>query len=251
MSTPGIESYEVKDSHPFYAEMLQFFIAAISMTMAMRQDKVEEAIQKVIAEARKMATSFNLGMPYNSLFIIDVPPLDQDVTFADLSCPDACILKNVSHVVAYIRNQTGNHPAPLAFSLQPLPGHSLPPPETTVFGAMITPWISDLSCYLVGGAYERVRDTFERKYGANKQTWAPELQFFRHLRNGCFHGNTFNIEKIRRKKKLVDQIDPTNPPQWRGYKMPSDNAMNGKKVMDGFFFLPHLLPFLHDMGKYV
>ena len=220
------------------------------MTLAMRQQAVEGAIKKVIAEAMKMANSFNLGMPYNSLFNVDMPPLDKDITFADLSCPEMCVLENVSQIVRFIRNEVGQL-GQLNFRLEPLPTSGLPIDTSNILGQLTTPWLTELSCYLVGGAFERYRDYFEFRYGKNKLIWNPEMQFFRHLRNGCFHGNTFNIEKFKQKGIPIDQIDPSNPPRWRSYVMLSDKIMNGQKAIDGFFFLPHVPAFLHDMSKHV
>jgi hypothetical protein len=251
MVIPCSGSYEVHDGHPLYRETLQFFTATIAMTMAMRQEKVERAIELVIAEAQKMARSFNLGMPYSSFFNVDVPPLDKSVILADLSCPEMCVVDSVSPVVSYIQGQATDRPSPLKFLMQPRPQTGVPPPEAHIAGQMMAPWISDLSCYLIGGAYERMRHHFEAKYGKNPRAWAPELQFFRHLRNGCFHDNRFNIEAIRHKQKLIAQIDPAHPPQWRTYVMASDATMHGKQVIDGYFFLPHVLPFLHDIGQFV
>ena len=72
--------------------------------------------------------------------------------------------------------------------------------------------------------------------------WPPEVQFFQHLRNGCFHGNRFDI--------WPNKIDPSNPPAWHTYVIPTEADVNGQKVINGFFRLPHFLPFLYDMGAF-
>lgn len=245
-----MSNYQIDTHHPFFSEVLQFLIATTSMTLAIRQQVIENAIHKVIAESKKMAHSFNMGMPYNSLFVIDVPPLDKDITFVDLSCSEICVLENVAQLTGFIRNESGQ-PAQINFRLEPIPTSGLPIEKSNIQGQLTTPWITDLSCYLLGGAFEKYRDHFVSIYGKDKFAWNPEMQFFRHLRNGCFHGNTFNIEPIRRNGQLVNQIDPSNPPRWQSYVMPSDNTINGNKAIDGFFCLPHIPSFLYDMGRYV
>ena len=245
-----MSNYQIDTHHPFFSEVLQFVIATTSMTLAIRQQVVEDAIHKVIAESRKMAHSFNTAMPYNSLFIIDVPPLDKDITLVDLSCSEMCVLENVAQLTSFIRNESGQ-PDQLKFRLEPRPAKGLPTEKSNIQGQLTTPWVTDLSCYLLGGAFERYRDHYELIHGGDKLAWNPEMQFFRHLRNGCFHGNIFNIEQLRIGRQLVNQIDPANPPRWQSYVMPSDNAMNGQKAIDGFCYLPHIPAFLYDMGKYV
>jgi len=41
----------------------------------------------------------------------------------------------------------------------------------------------------------------------------PIMEFFRHIRNGCFHGNAFHFKKD----------EPRNPAQWRGLEITKAN----------------------------
>ena len=46
----------------------------------------------------------------------------------------------------------------------------------------------------------------------------PVLEFFRHIRNGCFHGNSFHFTGN----------EPRNPAQWRGLEI--TKASQGKRI---------------------
>ena len=106
----GPRQYVVDQNHPLYDEILQFFIATTSMTLAISQQALEHGIQHVTEEARKMAEAFNGGIPYMSASVVDVPALDRDIPFVDLACPEACVLQYVRPVVEYIKGQGGAPP---------------------------------------------------------------------------------------------------------------------------------------------
>jgi hypothetical protein len=74
----------------------------------------------------------------------------------------------------------------------------------------------------------------------------PVLEFFRHIRNGCFHGNSFHF--------IGDE--PRNPAQWRGLEI--TNASQGMRIFrtdlsEKEYFLnwgdPLLL--LHDISQLI
>ena len=74
----------------------------------------------------------------------------------------------------------------------------------------------------------------------------PVLEFFRHIRNGCFHGNSFHFKGD----------EPRNPAQWRGLEI--TEASQGKRIFrtdlsEKEYFLnwgdPLLL--LHDVSQLI
>lgn len=178
----------------------------------------------------------------------DGPVADRFALWDD-QCKESLDLIGVTTFLAYLRSHNAPEPSSVEFETLPFDG-AIPPkePGETEIRGRAKPMISvmtSLSCYLVGGAYERVSDRIKTKFGPDPVQWPPELQFFRHLRNASFHGNQFDI----RPYKGQPQIDPNNPPLWHTYTMPSDSKMNGTQAMDGFFRIPHVLPLLHDLSK--
>ena len=82
----------------------------------------------------------------------------------------------------------------------------------------------------IGSAYERVKDKITACYGSDPWKWPRELEYFRHVRNGCFHGNTFNL---RRRGKRATAINPLQPPSWRTSVLIDDLSVQGKPVWGG------------------
>jgi len=222
--------YFVSQQHPFYDEMLQFCVSLFSLQAVLIVLVIRSALQ------RKQ--------------IPIMPDVNGDVQIDEVGCKQGCII-NMAAVNQYMTT-AANRPARLSFEMRPYFG-ALPidPGVGRKLDTHTDESLQTLTAYLVGGAFERQAVNFETKYGPRGQ-WNPELQFFRHLRNGCFHGNHFNIEPVLRKNKPPqDQIDPMLPPKWGPYVMASDATMNTQTAMNGFFKIPYLLQFLYDMGVYV
>lgn len=79
----------------------------------------------------------------------------------------------------------------LGFQLSDL---EAPPPEgdRVPSGRLMEFWCQQMT----GHAYETLLPVVEMKYGLKherKEKWPPTFQFFYHVRNGCFHGNRFDI----------------------------------------------------------
>lgn len=66
---------------------------------------------------------------------------------------------------------------------------------------------------LVGHTYEVLQ-----RNGLVRKSKDPEIEFYRHTRNGCFHGNRF---------KFMNN-EPENPAKWRGKEI--TRVMEGNKV---------------------
>ncbi|MCG3136635.1 MAG: hypothetical protein HJJLKODD_00470 [Phycisphaerae bacterium] len=105
------------------------------------------------------------------------------------------------------------------------------------------------AAYLLGGGFEKYKDKIVKRLGNDPWEWPIELQFFRHLRNGCFHKNVFNIHPYNGRPG----IDSGNPPTWRHLVMKDDASMNGRTAIGngGFFELVYVIPFLDDMSNHL
>ena len=187
---------------------------------------------------------------------LEVPDYPHEIIWREPGFTDECILKLNDGLGEYLLS---NGPKPREFEIvfQQIPASdhdgadSLYPPTPAGYEAIDrrihTALFETTFCYLVGGAFERHNHGLKTKYGAIS-LWPVPLQFFRHLRNGCFHSNRFNILQYKGK----DQIDPCKPPKWHSFVMASDAAMNGKKTLgeNGFISASHILPLLYDMSQY-
>ncbi len=92
---------------------------------------------------------------------------------------------------------------------------------------------------LIGHSYELVFDEVKKKYGNRKGGgWPPIMEFFYHLRNGCFHGNKFTIDK--------DSIKPNNKPVWREKEITVHCC---QQVIGHFFERADCICFLHEVEQ--
>lgn len=91
---------------------------------------------------------------------------------------------------------------------------------------------------MFGDSYERARPIIESKFGKDrKSTWPSIMQFAYHIRNGCFHGNRFNLQP--------NSISIDIPTMWRDCQI--DYSANGKTVAIGFFLPADFITLLYDM----
>ena len=252
----------IADDHPLFDECLQFYL----LTLATFAVGLHVEAQK---DALRFAELFNtLYSAFKAreddkakeVFVEitgewDLPDYPPAIHLRSAGSNDDCVLHVAQALVDFAR-QGNNKPTSLRFELVPkvqAACDTIGLPEASegfvaVDGAVPTTLFETVLAYLIGGSFERFKDHFQMKYGAVAD-WPKELQFFRHLRNGCFHRNEFRIDQ----HKGVDQIDPSNPPRWHTHVMPSDAAMNGKKVIGELAFFPpaHLLLLLDDMSTFV
>jgi hypothetical protein len=93
---------------------------------------------------------------------------------------------------------------------------------------------------MFGHSYESALPAIEGKFGTKdrrKLQWPSTLQFAYHIRNGCFHGNTFDIQNNTMSKKI--------PTSWRGQNI--TYADSGKQVLGKFMSSGDVLILLYDM----
>lgn|GEM_PF-6934347 len=100
---------------------------------------------------------------------------------------------------------------------------------------LTTFWIQQM----LGHSYEISKPNMEQKFGSDVMKWPPELQFFRHIRNGCFHKNIFNIKK----KSISTQVMT----EWRGKKIMYND--NKKQVLLTFIGIGDAIVLLYDIQE--
>ncbi|HTN85812.1 MAG TPA: hypothetical protein VL242_19060 [Sorangium sp.] len=197
-------------------------------------------------------------------------PIEEDgIIIKTPGCDQVVKLHGAAEMIGFL---TGNSPQPisLAYSLAPTPIH-LPgdPPERT--GELPANRIGPTLCvYLLGYAFERHHASIKKKQPKKPdgkddlQSWDKDLQFFRHIRNGCFHGNRFQIWKgqVARNPPPHTGWPRSNVPEWRNHIIMIDDSsgtdqivdehgaeLNGRKVIGEYLYVPDVLPLLYDMGN--
>lgn len=239
----------VPDSHPYFSDMLQFaqiIVANLNSLMLMAASRTIHDLVDAIKEMVKSGNPKITGQ-------VNDHSMMEAIYLADRRCPDAVKLHEADQIYGYMTGLRNEPVDRICYELTPYTeSEKNQPGRITREGSDPSRRFQAIVAYLVGGAYERYKEYFENRYGKNPQNWDPQLQFFRHMRNGCFHSNTFNITPIHSSgKRGQPQINTSNPPTWRNYVMISDTAMNGTKVIGGFFHIHMTIPFLHDMGGFV
>lgn len=117
------------------------------------------------------------------------------------------------------------------------------PPNLLVAGELL----NTTALFALNYAYESHREALVKAFGSVLPgRWPRDLQLFRHIRNGCSHGNKFDI---RSNHDRTEPIDPAAPPEWELLSLPDRQSLNGKQVIGEFLPISLVLPFLHDIGR--
>lgn len=235
----------IPDTHPYYEEIFEFssmVVANISLLMrAAATETIRELVKNVNIMSKMRGTHMEGSINDHSMV--------KCIPLASASSNEVVTLHKTDMLFDYLAGLNQEKPKEIVYSIETKEENNKTDKQnseeniTRWEGADPTRRFELLVSYTVGGSFERYKSHFETKHGRDPSKWHPELQFFRHLRNGCFHSNNFNI--------TYPHIDPANPPVWRNYVMTSDGDMNGKKVLGGFFHLPQTIPFLDSMNAYI
>ncbi len=237
---------EIENNHPYFEEIFEFscmVVANMSLLMHAAATKTIRELVGFVNEMIKTKSTTVQGKINDHAMVKSIP-------MHSSSSNEIITLLRTDEIFSYLAGLGKVKPTEIVYSIEAKPTHntSATPNDkegrTTWIGTDPTKRFEILTAYIIGGAFERCKSAFENKYGETPSTWLPEVQFFRHLRNGCFHSNKFYI----RPHKGRPQIDPGNPPKWKAYVMTSDSAMNGQKVIGGFFHIHQTIPFLDEMG---
>jgi hypothetical protein len=214
-------TFRVDKPHRCFREVFQFYAHVMSLT-ALRHGRVL---------ARDLC-AYNFEPDRKTMTIRSVGP-------------DVLVLYDPERMLNFLRTGEGA-PDVVEFDYsreESRPRAALPP--------VIPEAVPTLCTYLLGAAWERWQATiFEeltRRHGPRKP-WEqdPDIQFFRHVRNGCFHGGNFNLVPGKHGR----QIDRTNPPKWHGFVLEDDAAIHGQPVINnGKLAVTHVPHCLHDMGR--
>lgn len=87
-----------------------------------------------------------------------------------------------------------------------------------------------ISQVCIGSAYERVISAIKAHYSGDPWKWPREVEYFHHVRNGCFHDNVFTLYP---RGKRTTTIDPSRPPRWRTSLLVDDASVGGQAVFGG------------------
>lgn len=103
-----------------------------------------------------------------------------------------------------------------------------------------------ISQVCLGSAYERVKHRISAHYGADPWQWPPELQYFRHVRDGCFHSNSFILRASHKHKTAIDS---SNPPKWRISILQNDESVHGQPVFGKHLYSGDVPILLADIAQ--
>ena len=239
-------------SHPYFLEVSQFAQMVVANVGSLMLVAATRTIHSLVHFVNTIAETGNTNFSGH----VNEHTMTPVITLKAANCPELIQLHDADVIHEFMTGQAASALDSIRYEI--VAGRSLKTAETN--GPARTKWTGSdptsrfetLTAYLVGGAFERNKALFVKNYGRNPKNWDPTLQFFRHLRNGCFHSNEFKITPLRHGgRRGQPQIDPVHPPSWRSYVMPSDSAMNGQKVVGGFFPVLMVFPFLDEIGRFV
>jgi len=244
-----IQEMTFEPEHRFYDEAIHFCSVWLAESAVSRLVNATEAGQAMHAALTsiKAGTEFNFTGPAATPNWVEYGTM----TLSNNDCPMFVCVQNCTPIFDFLCSRTETRPT-ICFSLNEyLPGEidaQVDMPLVAVSQRDLHPRLNEKVCQLIiASAFETNHRALVSEFGrfnpANRPVWPVEMQFFRHLRHGCFHGNNFNI--------MGTGIDPARPPAWRSMVMPSDDAINGHRVIgtDGFFPDCLSLPFLFDMSE--
>lgn len=235
--------YSINSKDRFFPEAFHFVVSLTGSNALLAHLAAQTTIRNLVAVVNSAHDRITGSVSDH--------PISEPFWVADKECPEQADVYGLPDCANYLNSHGVSKPSEVRFVLRPFSGE-LPPPkegeaEWKGRGTPIEEFLTSLCCYLIGGAYERSQADIKSRHGEDPSHWPVEIQFFRHLRNGCFHNNVFSIRPYQGKP----QIDTSNPPMWHTYTMLSDTAMNGNIVVNGFFRLPHFLPLMHDLSKII
>ena len=203
--------------HPLFREIMVCTTAVLSMIALLNLGRTRVAIEQL----KEM-----LNHPGSGRRVV-LPPHTQDkirtagrvVDSILLNARDITLAIQSSTPVSCIRYEDTDATPPLSQSQSnQLDGPSFQIPRGTLHLA---------AQVAAGSAYETIKDKIEAAYGRDPVSWPKVIEYFRHVRNGCFHNNRFSVQPPRRKPKA---IDPDNPPRWRTSIMTDDASINSRWV---------------------
>ncbi len=241
----------VNDDHPYFDEINQFAQMVVANMGSLMLAAANRTIRDLVNVVNKMVESSST----NIKGCVNDHSMTPIIGLSSASSTEVLELHEANKIHLFITGQETSVLTSIHYELvsdDAVSADGTAPGRTTWTSSDPTDRFKTLTAYLVGGAFEQNKSLFISKHGRDSRNWDPMLQFFRHLRNGCFHSNKFNITPIPSSpRKGQPQIDPQNPPRWSNYVMSSDANMNGQKVIGGFMHIHQVIPFLDDVVQFV
>ena len=214
--------YVFDENHPFLREIMVHTLAVLGFTAVVDLGRTRETVKQlenIINREKRLPTEIT--------FPLDFPPRVRGAgCVADsvlLNAQDIALGIQSSVSISIIHYEDADATAPVPPSRWQQPGslHYKPPPGYLHLAAQVS----------AGSAYEAIKDEIGNAYGPDPTSWPKVLEYFRHVRNGCFHKNRFDGRPPRGKRTA---IDASNPPRWRISVMPDDASMNSRAVFGDF-----------------
>lgn len=227
--------YDFDSSKYFFAEIVTFSMTLVGFQGIFSFDRAKKELNSLVTfiEGRRKG----LALPRHTVSNVVIPDLNEV-----LGQIVTCTLVDSQHFAVSI--QTGGPVTKLSYADQglvtPMEGRRV---EIKIPEAVL-PLVAQVT---VGSAFEQVSERFEKRWTKDTWKWPPLLQYFRHIRNAAFHGNSFEVRSYRGKPG----IDASNPPTWRSSVMPDDNSMNGQKFMGGWWKPGDVPIFLGEVGEFL
>jgi len=226
--------YEFTKDHHFFQEVVVYTMAVIGFNSLYNLQRVREQLASftnLVNEERRLPNNFTVT-------------LDMAAEAEGVGHVANSVLLNAQEISTAVQNSKA---IPIIkYSDAPATGTLVT--DDTYRRIEVPPAVMIYSSQLsVGSAFERVKEEIESKYGPGPQNWPPLLQYFRHLRNACFHGNEFLI----RTRRGQPGIDPHNPPVWRDSTMADDATMNTKVLFEEFWGVGDVPIFLGDVDEFL
>ena len=153
------------------------------------------------------------------------------------------VLLNPENVFSMTDPKVKNTGLPIEYCEASLSGETRSTQEPAYFVPPAT-W-KTIAQLCLGSAYERISNEIRRRHGSDPWYWPPELQYIRHVRNGCFHNNSFNLQARNHRPA----INSSNPPKWRTSILKDDKSVNGQPVLGEYLNSGDVPIFLADVAK--
>lgn len=191
--------YEFDERHPFFVEILTYAINQVTLTFGHHLASGTQPPDKIFAIANRGA-------------VVEGSALLDPATLLSLFVSKQSAIKRIRYSELQGLPQAGRKPA----------DYFVPPNSWRL-----------LAQVCLGSAFERVKEVIETQYKKDADKWPREIDYLRHVRNGCFHGNKFNIDpkhsRLRHGCRSV--IDPNSPPTWRSSCLADDQSVHNKAVL--------------------
>ena len=242
---PILEEGKISPDNPFYGEILSLVLFQTSIFGNIELAKANIDINNALKLKKKLAFNNKFQVPERTVYELDNAKYFEIINFRELH---GVLLNNISSNDYFdIQFEYGDIDHDIHHILNPAdddPNNRNPINDT--FNLSI-----NIASALLGSSWEKTKDEVvslwndpRKSFELNRLSWPSEIQLWRHLRNGCFHGNHFNITGR-------NPFDLNNPPRWKNYIIDDVEALNGTKVFD--VFMPHsmIILFLNDIGKLI